>query len=170
MTENNIKLVKVPADITRLFHSLDLTVNGAIKAYLKKRFTAWYSRCIIQDLDSGKGVDNIDIQLTMSVLKPLHANWKNDLYNYFTAQKERKLQPTAGRLHISDALKKGKQGLDPLDPFASIDPVSDESEPIDFAVQSNEEVDHFFASADQHHDEDDDGSMKMKSLFKTFLN
>ena len=32
----------------------------------------------------------------------------------------------------------------------------DESEPIDFAVQSNEKVDHFFASAYQHDDEDDD--------------
>ena len=55
------------------------------------------------------------------------------------------------------SLKKGKQGLDPLDPFASIDPLSDESEPIDFAVQSNEEVDHSFASAYQHDDEDGDG-------------
>ena len=84
MTENNIKLVKVPANMTRLFQPLDLTVNGAAKAYMKKRFTEWYSRCIIQELDSGKGVDNIDIQLKMSRLKPLHANWINNLYNYFT--------------------------------------------------------------------------------------
>ena len=83
MTENNIKLVKVPANMTRIFQSSDLTVNGAAKAYMKKRFTEWYSRCIIQELGSGKGVDNIDIQLKMSVLKPLHANWINDLYNLF---------------------------------------------------------------------------------------
>ena len=63
MTENSIKLVKVPAKMTRLFQPLDLSVNGAAKAYMKKRFTEWYSRCIIQELDSGKGVDNIDIQL-----------------------------------------------------------------------------------------------------------
>ena len=63
----------------------------------------------------------------------------------------------AGRLHISQTpQKKGKQGLGPLDPFASIDPLSDESETINFAVQSNEEVDHFFASAYQHDDEDND--------------
>ena len=83
MTAN--KLVKVTANMTRLFQPLDLTVNGAAKAYMKKCFTEWYSRCIIQELDSGKVVDNIGIQLKMSVLKPLHANWIKDLYNYFTA-------------------------------------------------------------------------------------
>ena len=86
MTEN-IKLVKVPANMTRLFQPLYLTIIGAAKAYMKKRFIEWYNRCIIQELDSGKGVDNIDIQLEMSVLKPLHTNWINDLYNYFTALK-----------------------------------------------------------------------------------
>ena len=74
MTENNIKLVKVPANMTQLFQSLDLTINGAAKAYMKKRFTEWYNRCIIQELDSGKCVDSIDIQLKVLVLKPLHTN------------------------------------------------------------------------------------------------
>ena len=68
LTENNIKFVKVPANMTRLFKPLDLTVNGAAKAYMKKCFTEWYSRFIIHELDSDKGVDNIDIQLKMSVL------------------------------------------------------------------------------------------------------
>ena len=39
MTENNITFVKVPATMTRIFQPLDLTVNGAAKAYMKKRFT-----------------------------------------------------------------------------------------------------------------------------------
>ena len=39
MTENSIKLVKVPANMTRLLQPLDLSVNGAAKAYMKKRFT-----------------------------------------------------------------------------------------------------------------------------------
>ena len=71
--------------MVRLFQPLDLTVNGAAKAYMKKRFTEWYSRCIIQELDSGKDVDNIEVQLKMSMLKPLQAKRINDLYNYLTA-------------------------------------------------------------------------------------
>ena len=157
MTENSIKLVKVSANMTRLFQPLDRSTNGAAKAYMKKRFTEWCSCSIIQELDSDKGVDNIDIQLKVSALKPLHANWINDIYNYFTASKGKEIIASGWKAaYITEAFKKGKQGLDHLDPFASIDLLSDESEPIDFAVQSNKEVDHFFALAYQHDDEDDD--------------
>ena len=71
----------------------------------------------------------------MSVLKPLHANWINNFYNYFTAPEGKEIITNDWKATcITEALKKGKQGLDPLDPFASIDPLSDASEPIDFAV------------------------------------
>ena len=36
------------------------------------------------------------------------------------------------------------------------DELTDELEPIDFVVESNEEVDHFFASTYQPDDEDDE--------------
>ena len=52
--ENSIKLVKVPPNMTQLFQPLDLTVNGTAKAYMKRRFTEWYSRCIAVQLDEGK--------------------------------------------------------------------------------------------------------------------
>ena len=111
MTENNIKLAKVPANMTRLFQSLDLTINGAAKAYIKKRFTEWYSRCIIQELDSDKGVENIDIKLKISVLKPLHANWINDLCNYFTTPKGKEIIANGWKAaYITEALKKVNKG------------------------------------------------------------
>ena len=120
MTENNIKLVKVPSNMTRLFQPLDLTVNGSAKAYMKKRFTESYSRCIIQELDSGKGVDNLDIQLKISILKPPHANWINNLYQLFHSarRKGNYSQQLEGCIYHRSLLKKGKQGLDPLHPFA----------------------------------------------------
>ena len=111
MTENNIKLAKVPANMTRLFQPLDLTINGAAKAYIKKRFTEWYSRCIIQELNSGKGVENIDIKLKISVLKLLHANWINDLCNYFTAPKGKEIIANSWKAaYITEALKKVNKG------------------------------------------------------------
>ena len=42
---------------------------------MKKRFTEWYSRCIVQEIDNGKDIDSIDIQFKMSILKPLHPQW-----------------------------------------------------------------------------------------------
>ena len=39
MAENYIKLVKVPANMTRIFQPLDLIVNRSAKVFMKKRFT-----------------------------------------------------------------------------------------------------------------------------------
>ena len=39
--DNNIKLTKVPANMTNHFKPLDLTVNCSWKAFLKKKFTEW---------------------------------------------------------------------------------------------------------------------------------
>ena len=56
------------------FSAITLTVNGSAMAFMKNLFTKWYSRCIVQELDNGNDVDTIDIQLKMSILKPLHAH------------------------------------------------------------------------------------------------
>ena len=71
MAENYIKLVKVPANITQIFQPLDFTENGSAKEFMKNHFTKWYSRCIVQELDNGKDVASINIQLKMPM--PLHA-------------------------------------------------------------------------------------------------
>ena len=76
---------------------------------MKKRFTEWYSRCIIQELDSGKDDDNIEVQLKMSVLKPLQANCINDLYNYLTAPEGKEIIANGWKAaYIKETLKKGK--------------------------------------------------------------
>ena len=103
----------------------------------------------------------------MLVLKSLHVIWINNLYNYFTAPEGKEIIANDWKAaYITEGLKEGKQGLDLLYSFASIDPLSDESESIDFAVQSNEEVDHFFASAYQHEDDDDENEEPIQKIFE----
>ena len=79
MSESYMKLVKVPANMTQIFQPLDLTVNVSVKVFMKKRFTKQYSRCIAQELDNGKDIDSIDIQLKMFILKSLQVQWIIDL-------------------------------------------------------------------------------------------
>ena len=43
LKENNIKLTRDPENMTNLFQPLDLTANGSVKAFLKKKFTEWHS-------------------------------------------------------------------------------------------------------------------------------
>ena len=51
--ENNIKLVipPFPPNSTNIFETIDRTVNGAAKVFLKSEFTEWYISCIAAQLD-----------------------------------------------------------------------------------------------------------------------
>ena len=90
MRENNIKLVRVPPNITNIFQPLDLTVYGAAKAYLKSKFTEWYFNSIVKQLDEGKIIEDIDVKLKKkNFFKLLHVEWIKDLYNYLTSEKNR---------------------------------------------------------------------------------
>lgn len=74
--ENNIISVRVPANMTNKFQPLDLTVSGAAKAFLKRKFTEWYSSQVTKTLDTGMKLEDIEIKLKLSELKPLHGWWK----------------------------------------------------------------------------------------------
>ena len=75
LNENNIKLQKVPANLTYLFQPLDVQggPNGHAKRFMKNKFTLWYADQIKSELDKGKKVEEINISMKLSVLKPLHA-------------------------------------------------------------------------------------------------
>ena len=71
--ENNIATVFVPANMTGQLQPLDLTVSGYAKKYCKKKFNEWYMEQISKQLDSGKPIDEIEVKLQLTTLKPLHA-------------------------------------------------------------------------------------------------
>ena len=77
----NIELVPVPANLTHLFQPLDLTVNGAAKKFIKKEFITYYSSIIQQQLESGKKLEDINIDMRLTIVKPLHAQWLVNTYN-----------------------------------------------------------------------------------------
>ena len=91
MHDNWINLTKIQPNVTRLFQPLDLKVNGAAKAYMKKRFTESYSACIGQKSDNGKDVESISIQLKMSIRQPIQGKWIVDLFDYFSSEKGREI-------------------------------------------------------------------------------
>ena len=71
LQENSIFLVRVPPNMTNLFQPLNLTVNGAAKAFLKRKYTEGYSGETSEALADGIALDDIEIKLKFSVLKPL---------------------------------------------------------------------------------------------------
>ena len=51
---------------------------------MKNCFTRYYSNAIQEQLDSGKELDDIDVDFQLSTIKPIHANWLVSMYNYLT--------------------------------------------------------------------------------------
>ena len=53
LKDNNILLVRVPANMTHIYQPLDLTVNGTFKTFMRKKFSERYSRQILHGLENG---------------------------------------------------------------------------------------------------------------------
>lgn len=119
----NIVVVSVPANMTHFFQPLDLTVNGEAKRFMKDKFTTWYSEEVQKQITPGNGDANgeVNVDLRLTALKPLHASWLVDLYNH--------LGSDIGRRHIAKGWEKASiaQLLDesfslpPEDPFEEIE-------------------------------------------------
>ena len=69
-----------------------------LKAFLKAKFTERFSQKIEEGLNEGKDLEDIDITLTLSLLKPFHESWVIDMYNY--------LKTTKGKVVIKNGWKK----------------------------------------------------------------
>ena len=54
------------------FQSLDLTVNAATKYFLKAKFTEWFVKKIDEGLQEGKELEDIEVKVGLTTLKPLH--------------------------------------------------------------------------------------------------
>ena len=65
---NNIFLMKLPANMTKLYQPLDLTVNGYAKSFMKRMFTEWFASKICEALESCKAPEEIDVKMNLSIL------------------------------------------------------------------------------------------------------
>lgn len=129
LKENNILLVRVPANMTHLFQPLDLTVNGNFKSFMRKRFSEWYSKQILQQLEKGSDVGGVKVDVKLSVIKPLHAKWLSEFYNYINSPDGQEVIRNAWiRAGILDAIKMGSAQLPSLDPFRDISSMANETE------------------------------------------
>ena len=128
MQKHNILMCQVPANVTHIFQPLDLTVNGSAKSFLKAKFTEWCAEKIDEGLEEGKALEDIDIKLTLTLLKPIHGSWICDLYNYLSSSKGKSIIENRWKqAGISKAIEAGFSKLPCLDPFQSIDPLMNES-------------------------------------------
>ena len=116
----NIELVPVPANLNHLFQPLDLTVNRAAKKFIKKEFITYYSSIIQQQLESGKKLEDINIDMRLTIVKPLHAQWLVNTYNFFTGPEGRKIILKGWKKAGVSGLLDSTTVLPPENPFETI--------------------------------------------------
>ena len=50
---------------------------------MKKQFITYYAGAVQKQLQLGANLEDIDVDFRLSILKPLHAQWLVNVYNYF---------------------------------------------------------------------------------------
>jgi len=125
---HNLIVVNVPANMTKYYQVLDSTVNKYAKAFARKKFNEWYAKEIHRQLDDGTPLEEVDVKLRLSVMKPIHAHWMVELYNQMTTGDGKKNIMSGWRASgIEDAVKLGSNNLPTVDPFSDLDPMLDGS-------------------------------------------
>jgi len=67
----DIELVPVPANMMHFFQPLDLTVNGSVKKFM---IITYYSSEVKNQLDNGTALDDVEVGLHLSKIKPCMRN------------------------------------------------------------------------------------------------
>ena len=89
--EENICIVNVPANMTKFYQPLDLTVNGYAKRFLKRKFNEWYSAQVKTQLEKNIAIEDVQVGLQLTRLKPIHAAWLVEFYNHMTTSKGKEI-------------------------------------------------------------------------------
>ena len=81
-----------------------------------------------RQLDAGTPLEEVDVKLRLSVMKPIHAHWMVELYNHMTTDDGKKNIISGWRAAgIQDAVKLGSKSLPSIDPFNDLDSMLDSS-------------------------------------------
>ncbi len=86
-------IVIVPANLTDRLQPLDVSVNKSVKDFMRKKFSTWYLeqlcakiKCNTQTV--GLAVSDCAVDLSISSLKPLGAQWLISMFDYFCGKED----------------------------------------------------------------------------------
>ena len=113
LKENDILLVRVPANMKHIFQPLDFTVKRSAQSLFNWKFTKWHSNEVKFQLEAGTKLDEIEVNLTL------------EFYNKMTSDEGNPIIQNGWKnAGTEDTLRMGKGNMPSLDPFFDIDPLS----------------------------------------------
>ena len=85
--ENVCKVIIVWHNLTNKFQLLNISVNKLAKASISNKCNSWFSKQVSDQLALGTEPSKVKVSAKPSDIKPLHAQWIVDLYNYIRKEK-----------------------------------------------------------------------------------
>lgn len=86
LSSNNFLVAVVPGNCIDRLQPLDVSVNKSAKDFLRQKFQQWYADKISESLRNGETEPVVN--LGMGVVKPLGAQWLQELYDYMLLHPE----------------------------------------------------------------------------------
>ena len=93
---------------------------------MSRKFSGWYTQKISLQLEKEVPIDEIDVKLRLSLIKPLHAEWMIHFYNQMTTPESKKvIESGCLAAEIRDGIRLGLSNFPSIDPFEEIAPMKD---------------------------------------------
>ena len=115
--KNNCALIIAPHNLTNKFQPLDITANKPAKSFIKDKYNMWYTEQVAKQLNEGKAPADVEVSLNLSEIKPLHAKWIYEMYEYLRGRSDLVLNgfESAG---ITEAVEKSNEVFERIEnPF-----------------------------------------------------
>ena len=120
LKENHLLPVPIPSNFSDRLQPVDVSVNKPLKNQLCNNFTRWYASEVQEQFEKGTSIEEVKVDLQLSVMKELEAKWLVSAYDYIKGNGSI-IQNGFKEVGILDAVE-GQQLSEPdEDPFADID-------------------------------------------------
>ena len=86
LDDNNINVILIPANCTDRLQPLDISVNKAVKDFLRSKFQEWFAKQVKSQLSGETAKAPVDLRL--SVVKPEGARWMISMCDYLKSKPE----------------------------------------------------------------------------------
>ena len=86
--ENNFASIIVPHNLINKFQLLDITFNKPEKSFIKKKYNIWCTEQAIKQLNEGKDSADVEVSLSLSQVKPLHAKSIFEIHKYLQVRND----------------------------------------------------------------------------------
>ena len=86
LEENHIYFTIVPPNCTDRLQPLDVSVNKSVKEFMRGEFQQWYANEVCKQLADNPYSQqscSVNVDLKMSIVKPIGARWLINLYHHF---------------------------------------------------------------------------------------